>query len=840
MNRMKTITVLKERFRLAERNVAPSLTREDLARLEKDYDTGKTMLDIPHMPMQVHEILIHHGKIDSPAVTGSGAECLWVAQKDWVYVTKFPAGEPAERVSLTLMGLDVLADVYVNGVLLGKSRDVFLPFSADIRGLLAPMNTLVIHFHSPHAYLDRLAMPKRYQGKIMPKHSLLRCYHRGYDDYLGMKPYLTRVGVYDDILLETSSRPVLSEISVPYELMGDMPSGSSTAVIRPSCTVCGAPDGTQVRFTLSLDGRLVDEKQVPVTSGAACAAFAIENPALWWCVGYGGQPLYTLRAELTDEGDALEKTVGLRKISLNGDFNFFINNVPLKIWGANLAPVDALTGCYQAERTEKIVDAALDAHMNCLRVWGGGDRFPDGFYDLCDRKGLLLWQDFFHDFSMYPEEESFRELCRREARHQTARLRHHPSIFLWCGSNESVMCRDFINPGEECIGQVIYEEDYRQICAQMDPERFYLPTSPWGGSYANDPLKGDTHSYTSTWFVPGGRQPVYLSENMRAFPPALHSLTRMIGQENLWPDGYTGQQRKNEDFPWPDTWRKFTSADGWRKIAPVERFYDADDVPSMIYRFQAATAVYILECVGRYRRGRPAARAQEQIRLTQGHLWWKMNTSAPHIYSGLLDYYLEKSMPYYAIKQAYAPFALSFDVEDFITLWAVNDTRNTVRGRVTISLFHLKKNTRSQFFDVPFEALPGQSVMIAVLNRFGQFTCNEHVLHARAVGEDGQVLYDLTGYADAERHMQFPDCRLALSLQGNLLTVETDCFARCVALTGDYKGDAFQWEFSDNYFDLLPGQAKRIRISGPHPKGVISAKGHYASQTSTIAYQKEE
>lgn len=85
---------------------------------------------------------------------------------------------------------------------------------------------------------------------------------------------------------------------------------------------------------------------------------------------------------------------------------------------------------------EKIVKMALEANMNCLRIWGGGDRLPDRFYDMCDEAGILLWQDFFHDYSMYPEEEAFRSLCRREAEYQVKRLRHHPSVLLWCGSNE--------------------------------------------------------------------------------------------------------------------------------------------------------------------------------------------------------------------------------------------------------------------------------------------------------------------------------------------------------------------------------------------------------------------
>lgn len=93
---------------------------------------------------------------------------------------------------------------------------------------------------------------------------------------------------------------------------------------------------------------------------------------------------------------------------------------------------------------------------------------------------------------------------------------------------------------------------------------------------------------------------------------------------------------KGNIFPWPETWRPFTSADSWKKISEVEQFYDGNDPESMIYRFQGSVGRYMTKCVGRYRRGRKYEERKENIRRCKGHLWWKINTSAPHIYSGLL------------------------------------------------------------------------------------------------------------------------------------------------------------------------------------------------------------
>ena len=842
---MNKTLVLENRFRLVGLDCCSELSVSQLTALSDTYDnrsgnagetkTGRAY-DIPQMPMQVHEVLIRHQVIENPARTGSGKECLWVAEQDWVYMTQFPCEIFTGQVILTMLGLDVLVDVYLNETKIGCGHDVFLPLSLDVTGRLREQNTLLLHFHSPHHVLESMVMPERYRNKIMSKDVLIRGYPRGYGDYLGFKPYLTRMGVYDEIHLKFSDSASINDLESTYELSGDLQQVNLTAWVH------AARDSgmLQAEFDLALAGTGAIHCTVPVIDGVGKACFTLDNPRLWWCVGYGDQNLYTLSVRLKQAGEVLdraEKTIGFRKIDKKGDFDFTLNGLPLKLWGANLAPVDSLSGCYNQERTNHIVKMVLQANMNCLRVWGGGDRLSDIFYERCDQLGLLLWQDFFHDYSMYPDDAAYRGLCRREGQYQVSRLKHHPCILLWCGSNESVMCRDFSNPGEDCIGFEIYNEDYRQICAQQDPNRCYVMTSPDGGAYANDPLAGDTHSYTSTWFVPGSRQPVFLSENMRSFPPAYRSLVRMIGVEKLWPSTYTGQTLKNTDFPWPDTWRDFTSAEGWKKISEVENFYDANDAESMIYRFGASVAEYITHCVGRYRRGRPAHRHGDNVRLTKGHLWWKMNTSSPHIYSGLLDYYLEPSMPYYALKRSYAPFTLSFDIENFITAWAVNDTRHKLCGRIYIKLFHLGKNEADQFFDVPFEAEPDQSVMITDLNRLGQFTRNEHVLYAKAVDEQGLVLSEIIDYVDIERHIQFPDCHLTLMLQKNELIIQTDRFARCVELIGNQDGDQFGWEFSDNYFDLLPGQIKKVLVSGIHRHGLISAKGYYSRTTAAINYE---
>lgn len=847
---------LETGFQIFEWENAETLCGEDLDRLMSAYE-AKQGYEVPSMPMQVHEALIYHKVIEDPAVTGSGEECTWVSEKDWIYVCKVAMPEEmcrAETCLLRLEGVDTLADLYWNREKIASGEDVYLPLLADLVGKCGEENELVLHIHSPHAHLRQRNMPARYQGKIMPKWSLIRGFHRGYDDYLGFRPYLTRMGVYDQVWIEWGSQGIRQlDLKVSLGLRDTcersgprkgepqiLPAGPLEENIgygEGCLTLFRDPEpGTVAVWELLFAGQCVQRRELEVSQKKIPLSFQVENPRLWNAAQKGVPHLYRLQVRLLvkgEEKDRITKPLGFRRIEKVGDFAFRVNGMPLRLWGANVAPLDNRTGCYQRERAEKIVKMALEAHMNCLRIWGSTDRLPDEFYELCDEAGLLLWQDFFHDYSMYPEEAEFRALCRREAEYQVRRLRHHPSILLWCGSNESIMCRDFSNPGEDCIGYRIYDEDYRAVCRELDPERYYHLSSPSGGSYANDPLAGDTHSYTSTWFVPGGRYPVFLSENMRAYPPVYHSMLRMLGEERLWPEGETGQTRKGNLFPWPESWRPFTSAESWQKISHVEEFYDACDAASMIYRFGASVGRYIEDCVGRYRRGRSYEQREESFRRCQGHLWWKMNTSAPHIYSGLLDYYMEPYIPYYALKRCYQPFQLFFSVDDYIGVWAVNDTAEKISGTIYVKLFHLRKNEAAGFFQVSFSAEPDQSVFAADLNCFGQFLMNQHVLYARAVDEEGKVLTEITGYADIERHMEFPDCTLSLSWEGEELVVETDCFARSVELLGEEEGDYFGWTFSDNYFDLLPGSIRRIRVGG-HRRGRIHAKGYYGTRETII------
>ena len=398
--------------------------------------------------------------------------------------------------------------------------------------------------------------------------------------------------------------------------------------------------------------------------------------------------------------------------------------------------------------------------------------------------------------------------------------------------------RAFGGPGGPWPGREVAEGDVQEVCEVIDPARFYLPNSPYGGIDANDPQVLDTHGYTNMWYVPGYDYLNFVSEDTRIAAPPLHSLKRFFAPEDLWPERYSPVYTHGNRYPWPERWMSYTTSQSWRKTGPVEQFYDATGPGELVYRLGMAAGQYYRETIERQRRGRPAE-AESNRRRCGGYLVWKYNDSWPEIYSGKVDYFLEPIILYYAIKRAYAPVLLSFDIGTSVWLWLVNDTREPVTGEVTVQLFHLDENEVKQTITRSVRAAPGQSVEIVRLDRAGIGTFHlDHILYARVDGPDGALIARTQVFADVERQMVFPEARLNVQVEDGALVIRTDRFARSVVLQGDAEGDAFGWLFEDNYFDLMPGERKVVRVLGHHDRGRITARPWYSPHRTTIDWQR--
>jgi beta-galactosidase/beta-glucuronidase len=784
---------------------------------------GQAWLDAGIMPAAVHDILLRQGKIQEPWLPGGTEKCFWVGEKDWVYAVRFAIQEQGQEAWLRFMGIENAVDIYLNGQRLA-SHTGELPLAVNISGLLLPENTLVLHFHSD---------AKPGQGRRSNGGS-----------YLGPNPAITSVGVFDQVFVEISDGHLMKEIVTDVSVNEALTRGTVTVDAMGTSSLSSVE--LRVRL-LDPDGRLAAEATSPVSvkEGAFSGrcVVSVDRPRLWWPRLYGDQPLYHAEVSLLAKGQVQQtelRTIGFRRITMSERLHFVVNGVPVFLRGGDWVTPNLMSDVWDQARQDRLFALAENANFTAFRVWGPADAPQDRFYEMADARGFLLWQDFTK-LPMASDAKSI-AICKEKAAGLIKRLKHHPSVLSWCGCNEAAQWahedynKDFTDhgpwqglPAAEAVGVV---------CKELDPDRYYQPSSPYFGMNPNDPREGNTHGYTNMWFVPGYDYLNFASEDTRISAPPLHSLKRFMSPEDLWPDGYSTLYLPGNRNPFPETWLGYTCAESWKKTGPVEQFYDATDAAGLVYRLGMAESLYYQDTVERQRRGRPAVEQSER-RCCGGYIVWKYNDSWPQVYSSKVDYFLEPKHSYYALRRAYAPLMLSFDIDTYIYLWAVNDTRMPVTGTVKIQLYHLESNEFRKEIVREVTVAPGKSAVVVRLDQAGiRAFRKEHILFATLTDTSGQVLARTDAFADIERRLTFPDAKLTVKVEEGRLVITTDKFARSIQLEGDANGDPFGWFFEDNYFDLLPGETKVVRILGAHPNGRISARPWYSSHVTTVTWKK--
>ena len=255
--------------------------------------------------------------------------------------------------------------------------------------------------------------------------------------------------------------------------------------------------------------------------------FSIKNPKLWWTNGLGEPHIYDLQVELiTESGYSHTQTIpiGLRTLRTifkddeHGKALYFeLNGTPVYMKGANYIPQHSFVPEVTESDYQRVIQTAKESNMNMLRVWGGGVYEDDVFYELCNRNGILVWQDFMFACSMYPTDSLFAENVKQEAIYQVKRLRKHSNIALWCGNNE--VDEAWHNWGWQKSHKLskadsttiwdgyknIFHNILSKVVEEFDPQRFYLSTSPlygWGRE------KSMTHGSAHYWGVWWDVQPI--------------------------------------------------------------------------------------------------------------------------------------------------------------------------------------------------------------------------------------------------------------------------------------------------------------------------------------------
>lgn len=784
--------------------------------------------------------LMNAGKIPDPFDRENEKQVQWVADRDWEYTREFEVSSDLlteERVELICYGLDTLAEVTLNGQLLGKTDNMFRTYTWEVKSALqVGRNTLSIIFRSPVAYIDKRQKERKLPTAMNGGMAHLRKVqsHFGWD----WGPRLPISGIWREIELRGHATARLEDVHLrQLHQDGRVTLNASAQVenwqasrlsLRLKLT---APDGSIQEVEAHLEMSATGSQTV---NGPL--SLEVESPHLWWPNGMGDQPLYQAEVTLSENEQVLDAylfQVGLRRLALRQDpdewgktFTFEVNGVPLFAKGADWIPADSFPARLTPERYERWIRDCATANMNMLRVWGGGYYEDEAFFDACDRHGILVWHDFMYACAAYPfDEPAFLENARLEAADAVRRLRHRACLALWCGNNEIEMMWGLFRRDKSLTAACdsFFYHQLPEWVAELDPDRPYWPSSPSSGEFlkqTNSDANGDTH----LWQVWHGLKPFtfyrkrmtrFASEfGMEAFPD-METIAGFCAPENFTLDSVTMRHHQR-------------SVGGNDKMLYylAERFRFPLDFSDLVYLTQVQQAEAIRIGVEHWRRNFPRC---------SGALYWQYNDCWPVASWASVDYNGAWKALHYAARRFYAPVTLSLlDEGTQVGVYVANDLPQPWRGSMRWTLETLDGEKIDSGL-MESNAEPLRSTCLRQLDFASQLKAhgkNNLIFTAALYEGDRRVAWQIATFAP-EKDMQLPDPSLEWTLAGEGIDLTITLTSRRLARFVWLRFEGAQVVFSNNYFDLPAGWAAQIHC--PLPAGWTVEQARQALRVRSLA-----
>lgn len=625
------------------------------------------------VPCSVYDTLICAGRIPDPYEGENDKAAEALSDTDVCFEKTFSISEEVlacDRISLTFDGIDTVADVILDGKVIGCTDNMHRSWTFDVTNLLhRGQHTLKVHIESPSQYIAQKQQQRPVWGaeSTTPGFPHLRKAHCMFGWDWG--PKLPDMGIWRDVTLQGWQAGRIQDVYYAQR------HEDGRVVLQCTAAIEAWRDNLQGVFFVTTP---VGERfSAPLKDGKA--EIIIDHPQLWWVRGLGEQPLYTCGVDLyhhEEQVDSHVRRMGLRTLSVSqekdewgSEFCIINNGIKVFAMGANYIPEDQIIPRCTKERTLRLLQHCLDANYNMIRVWGGGWYPDECFYDFCDEHGLLVWQDFMFACAAYILTPALEDTIRCEIADNVIRLRNHASLALWCGNNEveSAWVNWGIPDDPEAKADYLrlFESIIPEMVARLDPETFYWPSSPSSyGSFRNPSSEsvGDRH-YWDVWHnmkpIEDFRQYHYRFCSEFGFEslPDIKTIRSFAGEQDLELCSHVMEAHQKCPL-------------GHEKIM----FYLAHmvnypkDFERLLYCSQLIQAEYIRFCVEHMRRSRGRC---------MGALYWQVNDSNPVISWSGIDYFGRWKALHYAARRFYAPILLSCDDADPArpSLWVTNDTR---------------------------------------------------------------------------------------------------------------------------------------------------------------------
>lgn len=804
---------------------------------------GKTLELDGTVPGCVHTDLEKAGIIPPPLYGFNAEECQWIEQWSWYYERSFDCDKPCEDAYLSFTGLDTVCDIYLNGVRLGSADDMHVPHTFRVGKALKSGENLLRAVFYPPVLLTR-ARPDRGAAFTAERLYTRRMQCTYYWDWVGR---FVTCGIFGDVSLIF---PGVADIDNVYVYTKSIDSDSAQIGVVMSFAVNG--EGANAEYSISdPNGEVVFKKVRPIVGSSFAEKLDIPSPKLWYPNGYGESPLYSLSLTVTSPDGSVSdsKTVefGIRTIKIlelpdpcgseyyrkcleakkaphvsgenafwdrNNEFSGFIvviNGVKIMCKGANYVPCEPFPSAETDEKITDILTLTAEAGMNTVRIWGGGIFERDLFYDICDRLGIIVIQDFLMACGNYPEDDPlFRDRLAEEAEQAAVRLRNHPSLAWWNGDNENGMDAD--ESMTQYKGRTAAIDVIAPILRKLDPYRDFLPSSPYGGTPFGSVTVGTTHNtnYIGQWFD-------YIRttelDDYREFFDGF--LSRFCAEEPLLGTSFTSSLKRYMSD------KGLIGEDGfaeWRyhtKNNPSEYFRTFE-----IYDYMAASAEKLL---GKAADGEALVNKMqylgyEWVRITaelyrrnkfysSGLLYWMLDDCWTGSVWSMIDYYNLPKPSWYAMKRVCKPVICSLaEKNGKYEVYVCNDSLKPICGEADLFLLNTVTGERLYTDKLAFSIGENRSetVISVAKSDLLPFMTESTLLICEISGE---------GFRDRSHFFEkrpqdvvFPDEKPEIVQQGDdHITLRADRYIHAVMLDGDFI-------FDDNCFSLLPGETKTVRF----------------------------
>ncbi len=648
------------------------------------------------VPGNIEDALFSAGRIGDPYYSLNAKALRPYEFFEWIYEREFEYDGAERELELRFDGIDCFGTVLINGTTVGESRNALIghTFRLECGLLRRGINRIAVHLASAVRKLADYPLQANAHSAFPFNYEVTRIRKPAHAWGWDITPRTALGGVFRSVTLSELPEDRLEELFIQTIRLED-----ECAELRCGFRVLTPALGDD-RLRITLDGICGESTfhaESAVWSHLGVLPFRVENPRLWWPRHYGAADLYAVTVRLVRGDEVLAErlvSLGIRTVELRArpvctaapepDFQFIVNGMPIRLFGSNHVPADALHS-HDAERIPAILDLACDLECNILRIWGGGIYELPAFYDRCDREGILVWQDFMMGCALYPNDPEFCETIRREAETVVRALRQHPSLALWAGDNECDWVPYWAGLKIDPNANPLTREILPSVCRENDPTRPYLPSSPWFSPEAIEAAQGkDPAPFAPEQHLWGPRdyfksdfyrttRASFLSETGYHGCPNASSIRRFIPQDHLWPCRENPVWYYHASNPFfPDSPCQNFRVDIMGE--QILEFFGFE--PDNLETFAAASQIcqaeaikYLIELF----RSNPKR---------SGMIWWNLIDCWPQFSDSVVDYYGGRKLAAHIIRRVQQPVLVMVSEA---TAWErriliANDSRSAASG----------------------------------------------------------------------------------------------------------------------------------------------------------------